>query len=62
MPAMEVHKKPQDIFLLSTCGIFHALPMAAALFTVQPARPHDNLPVNLTHDVIDLGHAEAEGG
>lgn len=54
---MEVHRKPQAIFHLSTCGIFHALPVAA-----QPARPHDDLPVNLTCDVIDLGHAGAEGG
>jgi len=59
---MDVHTKPQAIFFLSTCGIFRALPMVAALYTVQPARPHDDLPVNLTHDVIDLGHGETEGG
>lgn len=58
------HRKPQVIFHLSTCGILHALAVAAAPFTVCAGSTNDDSLVNLDHDVTDPAPAKqriAEG-
>lgn len=47
-------RKPQVIFHLSMCGIFHALVMPAAPFIVCAGSTNDDLVINLAYDVTDL--------
>lgn len=47
-------RKPQVIFHLSMCGIFHALVMPAAPFIVWAGSTNDDFLINLAHDVTDL--------
>ena len=47
-------RKPQVIFHLSMCGIFHALIIAAAPFIVCAGSTNDDLLINLDHDVTNL--------
>lgn len=61
---LRAHRKPQVIFHLSTCGILHALVMAAAPFIVCAGSTNDDSVVNLDHDVTDPAPARqriAEG-
>lgn len=48
------HRKPQVIFHLSMCGIFHVLVMPAAPFIVWAGSTNDEWVINLAHDVTDL--------
>lgn len=52
-----VLRKPQVIFHLSMCGIFHALVMPATTFIVWAGSTNDEWVINLAHDVTDLAPA-----
>lgn len=52
-----VLRKPQVIFHLSMCGIFHTLVMPAAPFIVWAGSTNDGWVINLAHDVTDLAPA-----